>query len=714
MRAGPQTAGADTHMSTHAGTIDSAQAGTVLAAPTLTGSLPEMRDYLVSGYWAATGGYASSFDTSGSNQITYDVSGLTAEGQQLALWALGAWEMVADLDFVQVSSGADITFRDDQAGAFSTYLTSGGNTQSAEVNISTTWIANEGTRIGDYGLQTYIHEIGHALGLGHMGPYDGGGTSYDEAVFTNDSWQLSVMSYIWQTANPAVTASYAELVTPMTVDILAAQALYGASTETAGDTVWGAGSTVDGLLGTLFAALYDGGPGANVASGALAMTIYDHGGHDTIDVSPSNAAQRITLVGGQASNLEGYTGNLLIMPGTVIEDLFTGAGNDALTGNAADNLLDAGGGNDTLTGGAGNDTLIGGAGNDRAVWDVQQSAATITVSGSGFLVGIGAETDYVEGVETFAFLDGSLEAADLVGTPSTVTGTDGNDILTGESGPDALYGYLGNDFLDGLEGSDTIYGGQGNDSLLGRAGNDVVYGGNNHDNIALHEGDDYAEGGLGNESIGGSDGNDSLYGNSGNDVIGGGNDDDYIDAGADQDAASGGWGNDTVLGNDGDDTLAGSYGNDTVDGGTGNDFLGGGEGQDLLQGGAGHDALGAGNGNDTLQGESGNDFLGGGAGDDLMIGGGDNDTLNGGAGNDTLTGSEGADLFVFNTLVNGERDVITDFGNGSDLIRLGGVSFDMLDIADVSGGARVSVLGHEILLEGVAAAELDASDFLFS
>ena len=71
-------------------------------------------------------------------------------------------------------------------------------------------------------------------------------------------------------------------------------------------------------------------------------------------------------------------------------------------------------------------------------------------------------------------------------------------------------------------------------------------------------------------------------------------------------------------------------------------------------------------------------------------------------------------IFVFNTLVNGERDVITDFGNGSDLIRLGGVSFDMLDIADVSGGARVSVLGHEILLEGVAAAELDASDFLFS
>ncbi|MEO1975832.1 MAG: M10 family metallopeptidase [Paracoccaceae bacterium] len=672
-----------------------------------------MRDYLLSGYWAATGGPASSFDTSGSNQVTYDVSGLTPEGQQLVLWALGAWEMVADLDFDAASSGADITFRDDQPGAFSTYITSGGNTQSAEVNISTGWIANEGTRIGDYGLQTYIHEIGHALGLGHMGPYDGGGTSYDDAIFTNDSWQLSVMSYIWQTANPTVTASYAELVTPMTVDILAAQALYGASTETAGDTVWGAGSTVDGLLGTLFAALYDGGPGADVAPGALAMTIYDHGGHDTIDVSPSNAAQRITLVGGQASDLEGYTGNLLIMPGTVIEDLFTGAGNDALTGNAAGNLLDAGGGNDTLQGGAGNDTLIGGAGNDRAVWDVQQSAATISVSGNGFLVGIGAEIDYVEGVETFAFLDGSLDAGDLVGTPSTVIGTEGNDILAGDTGPDALYGYLGNDFLDGLEGSDTLYGGAGNDSLLGRTGNDVVYGGSDHDNIALHDGDDYAEGGLGSDSLGGGVGNDTLYGGAGNDELGGGFGDDYIDAGADRDAASGGPGSDIVLGNDGNDTLAGSYDDDTVEGGAGNDALGGGFGNDQLRGGAGNDGLGGGEGDDILQGASGNDFLGGAAGQDLLLGGGGEDTLNGGTGDDMLVGGDGADLFVFNALMSGESDLITDFEDGSDQIRIRGGSFALLDISDTAEGALVSIAGHDILLENVVAADLDASDFLF-
>ncbi|HAE49814.1 MAG TPA: RTX toxin, partial [Tistrella mobilis] len=448
-----------------------------------------------------------------------------------------------------------------------------------------------------------------------------------------------------------------------------------------------------------------------------------------------------------------FVGNLQGSNSTVSGSYVNVQGTEAsetFEGNAAPQLFNLGGGSDSISGSAEelDGDVVSGFGNDdslivegasfgsddvtvtmgSAILDIDTDGdgiadTTVTLEGDftqasfSYLTDDGNTTITADGVITDETALIGTEGNDtLTGTPDadTILALGGDDIVDGDAGDDEIDAGNANDFVDGGAGNDTILGGQGNDSLLGRDGDDWVDGGDNHDNIALHEGDDYAEGGLGNDSIGGSDGNDSLYGNSGNDVIGGGNDDDYIDAGADQDAASGGWGNDTVLGNDGDDTLAGSYGNDTVDGGTGNDFLGGGEGQDLLQGGAGHDALGAGNGNDTLQGESGNDFLGGGAGDDLMIGGGDNDTLNGGAGNDTLTGSEGADLFVFNTLVNGERDVITDFGNGSDLIRLGGVSFDMLDIADVSGGARVSVLGHEILLEGVAAAELDASDFLFS
>ena len=47
-----------------------------------------------------------------------------------------------------------------------------------------------------------------------------------------------------------------------------------------------------------------------------------------------------------------------------IENITTGSGNDVLTGQWVDNVLDGGSGNDKLYGDRGNDTLIGGLGND--------------------------------------------------------------------------------------------------------------------------------------------------------------------------------------------------------------------------------------------------------------------------------------------------------------------------------------------------------------
>lgn len=77
--------------------------------------------------------------------------------------------------------------------------------------------------------------------------------------------------------------------------------------------------------------------------------------------------------------------------------------------------------------------------------------------------------------------------------------------------------------------------------------------------------------------------------------------------------------------------------------------------------------------NQTLTGGSGTDTLYGFGGNDVLNGGGGNDVLDGGTGDDTLTGGTGADRFVFHA--NGGNDTITDFTPGTDVIDVRGMGF---------------------------------------
>ncbi|MDR9393526.1 MAG: choice-of-anchor I family protein [Roseovarius sp.] len=242
------------------------------------------------------------------------------------------------------------------------------------------------------------------------------------------------------------------------------------------------------------------------------------------------------------------------------------------------------------------------------------------------------------------------------------------------------------------------------DTLVGDEGDDILGAG---------PGDDLVNGNGGNDSLGGGFDNDVVNGGAGNDTIGGGFGDDAVSGGADDDFVNGGFGTDHVLGETGNDTIGGGGQNDTVLGGEGDDLMGGGTGMDLVSGGLGNDSLGGGEGNDTVTGDDGDDFVAGGGRDDLVDGGAGDDTVNGGNGDDTMTGGDGDDMFVFNTVKAGEVDIITDFEDGAEVLRLTGVTFDDLSITDGEDGAEVALAGHTIVLEGVSAADLSQDDFMF-
>ena len=406
------------------------------------------------------------------------------------------------------------------------------------------------------------------------------------------------------------------------------------------------------------------------------------------------------------SVIEGLAGNDMLLGGTGNDVLNGGLGNDTLLGGAGRDTLRGQDGNDTLRGEAGDDKLYGGPGNDLLFGDF----------GNDMLSG-GAGNDTLWGGEGNDLLLGEAGNDKLYGGA-------GNDTLYGGPGDDTLMGDAGNDLIGDLFGRNLVVGGEGNDTIQTGGGNDTLYGGGGNDLIYAGGGNDTVAGGVGHDTIFGHDGNDVLDGGEGNALLfgGGGNDrlmgrhgHDTLHGGAGNDQLFGGIGNDSLLGNDGNDTLDGSDGNDSLFGGAGNDFLSGGfgndqlwgaSGNDVLWGGAGHDLLAGQNGNDTLSGGAGNDTLWGGEGNDSMDGGdgndillgaagqdtlwgrAGNDTLQGGQGADRLTGGAGRDVFVFYPAdFDNQRDTITDFTVGQDMIDLRGSGLSFIGWAAFSGSA---------------------------
>ena len=664
----------------------------------------EIVHQLTDDYWESSDRLPRSFSVESGGTLNVDITALTTEGQQLARWALEAWTNVTGIDFRFVDSTHSrihITFDDSEEGAFqrSTVDSTGRFIISSHVNVSTDWLADLGTTTDSYSFQTYLHEIGHALGLGHPGDYNNNATYGVDNEFLNDSWQATVMSYFDQYGNTDIDADYAYVVSPMIADIIAIQHLYGAPTDiNSGNTVYGSNSNVGGYLGEIFALITGEQWDPDLFNGgrSLTLTIYDTGGIDTLDLSAGTTNQVVDLNPGGISDVLGLTGNLSIAFGTVIENFVGGAGNDTVIGNVVANHMEGRDGDDQLWGGGGNDTLLGGEDNDRLIGE-EGNDTLIGNAGDDTLWG-GRDADTLWGGRGHDALAGGAGN-------DTLAGGEGNDWINGGAGTDRLIGGAGRDTLDytgsgagvtvslatgmvsgghaegdTVSGFEDVAGSAFDDHITGDGGANELAGGRGHDRLTGGAGNDKLIGGMGHDTLFGGRGTDTLRGGGGDDTLYGGDDDDRLIGGDHNDRLIGGAGADTLAGGAGWDTLeyvgsdagvtvnlatgevsggdaegdtisgfekvTGSAHGDRITGDGGNNELAGGGGHDALYGDTGTDRLIGNAGHDTLFGGAGNDTLWGGRGDDTLYGGHDDDTLEGGEGDDRLNGGAGADTLV--------------------------------------------------------------------
>jgi serralysin len=295
--------------------------------------------------------------------------------------ALGLWSAEVAITFTLATGPtADLTFyKQDKLGTFASppplsfigsnvvtspsgaYVVVGTDTQPLDVD------SFAGSNDFYFAL---IHELGHAIGLGHGGPYNADDVKpFDAAVRQFSPYDMSLwamMSYVTPSmTNATFYADYPvtgtnwgggfQPITPMMLDILAAQRLYGAATSgpLAGDNhIFGFKSNIADPIKPYFDFNQNTQP---------VITIWGLGVHNTLDLSGWSTPSIINLAPGSFSSANGFTNNIGIAFNTVIEKAVGGSGNDTINGNAYDNILVGGPGNDLITGGPGADRFVLGA-----------------------------------------------------------------------------------------------------------------------------------------------------------------------------------------------------------------------------------------------------------------------------------------------------------------------------------------------------------------
>ncbi|PVE21381.1 protease [Microvirga sp. KLBC 81] len=326
-----------------------------------------------------------SFPTNGSHYGSGYGSGETADNfgalnttqQAVVRSSLKMYASVANLSFTEIAETAtqhaDLRFAEsDLPGTawayFPTTAAEGGDVWFNSTDYNT-------PMKGNYASLTFVHEIGHALGLEH--PHQGSTIM----PLSRDSMEYTVMSYRSyigaSTTSGYVNETWSYAQSLMMYDIAALQHMYGANyTTNSGNTTYKWNSATGEMMVN---GVGQGAPGGN----KILLTVWDGGGTDTYDFSNYTSNLKVDLRPGQWTNTStaqlaklhydgskvavGNIASALLYKGdtrSLIERAIGGSGSDTVTGNVSGNILRGNGGDDTLYGLAGADTLIGGGGKD--------------------------------------------------------------------------------------------------------------------------------------------------------------------------------------------------------------------------------------------------------------------------------------------------------------------------------------------------------------
>lgn len=348
-------------------------------------------------YWGSTGGTAfkwggTTLGTGATISYFFDTtSHFSAQEKATFLKAFAMWSSVANVTFVEAANknaAGVFLHRGNDGGAYTSTPTSDGSgstpgavTGQALISIDTSVpgfdLSGSLDLYGGYGQSTIIHEVGHLLGLGHGGAYNGDVNPKTQQFSAFDDRMFTIMSYVNWTNTNAKFASQNPIqgtnwgqddfgnnrTAPHTLailDIVAIQQLYGAATTTPfhGGQTYGFHSDISGPLGDFYDFSVNTSP---------VVTIFNEGTGNTIDLTEFFGGQYLDLRQGAFSSVGGLINNLSIAFGTQIDTGITGSGNDTLVANDLHSTLKAGGGNDLLYGGAGKDVLQGDGGNDSLI-----------------------------------------------------------------------------------------------------------------------------------------------------------------------------------------------------------------------------------------------------------------------------------------------------------------------------------------------------------